>query len=231
MSRKGFAKLAKEMKASTSSGGLIDRSLVWKKARTTKDGEISNTDTKKVANKITYYRKSLEGMIHREGFEGCVNMSHRVNNSTLQERNERRVPKVATKGETTDESKIKSQMASKSIDTLNDANDHDTEEENIQVLEEEVEIEDLTIEKQDKVGDENKDVCVSTGTSAKVKDGTSYRLAIGTKDNVVGVGTIFDYDIDGDNMKVSVDMVVDGNCFIPVPTREGMTMLSQEVGS
>uniref|UniRef100_A0A9I9EG99 Uncharacterized protein n=1 Tax=Cucumis melo TaxID=3656 RepID=A0A9I9EG99_CUCME len=79
-----------EKKASTSSGGLIDRALVWKKARTTKDGEISNTDTKKVANKITYYRKSLEGMIHREGFEGCVNMSHRVNNSTLQERNERR---------------------------------------------------------------------------------------------------------------------------------------------
>ncbi|KAA0056793.1 uncharacterized protein E5676_scaffold701G00380 [Cucumis melo var. makuwa] len=81
---------------------------------------------------------SSEGMIHWEGFEGWVNMSHRVNTSTLQERNERRsikkkimlkserarmvarileleaklmnhrrVPEVATKGET-DESKIKS---------------------------------------------------------------------------------------------------------------------------
>ena len=33
--------------------------------------------------------------------------------------NHKRVPKVPTKGETTDESKIKSQMASKSIDTSN----------------------------------------------------------------------------------------------------------------
>ncbi|KAL4020414.1 hypothetical protein IC575_019190 [Cucumis melo] len=37
--------------------------------------------------------------------------------------------------------------------------------------------------------------------------------------------------MDGDNVKVSVDMVVDGKCFVPVPTREGRTMLSQEVGS
>ncbi|KAL4018313.1 hypothetical protein IC575_021904 [Cucumis melo] len=37
--------------------------------------------------------------------------------------------------------------------------------------------------------------------------------------------------MDGDNVKVSVDMVVDGNCFVPIPTREGRTMLSQEVGS
>ncbi|KAL4011355.1 hypothetical protein IC575_028412 [Cucumis melo] len=37
--------------------------------------------------------------------------------------------------------------------------------------------------------------------------------------------------MDGDNVKVSVDMVTDGNCFVPVPTREGRTMLSQEVGS
>ncbi|KAL4016887.1 hypothetical protein IC575_024549 [Cucumis melo] len=102
-------------------------------------------------------------------------------------------------------------MTSQSIDTLDDANDHDTEEENRQVLEE-VEIEDLTIEKQD-------------------KDGTSCRLVIGTKDNVVGVGTIFDYDMDGDNVKVSVEMVADNNCFVSVLTREGMTMLFQEVGS
>ncbi|KAA0063903.1 uncharacterized protein E6C27_scaffold616G00290 [Cucumis melo var. makuwa] len=141
----------------------------------------------------------------------------------------KRVLEVATKEET-DESKIKSQMASKSIDTSDDANDHDAKEENRQVLED-LTIEDLTIEKQDKVGEENKYVCASIETLTKVKDGTSYRLSIGTKDNVVGAGTIFDYDMDGDNVKVSVDMVTDGNCFVPVPTREGRTMLSQEVGS
>ncbi|KAL0549377.1 hypothetical protein IC582_013859 [Cucumis melo] len=151
--------------------------------------------------------------------------------------NHKRVPEVATKGETIDESKIKSQMASKSIDTLDDANDHDTEEENRQVLEEEVEIEDSTIEKKDKVKDiysyffllkryfliikylinqhlcavkvdnENKDVFASTRTLTKVKDKTSCRLMIGTNDNVVGSGTIFDYDMDGDNVKVSMDML------------------------
>ncbi|KAL0540021.1 hypothetical protein IC582_024247 [Cucumis melo] len=121
-------------------------------------------------------------------------------------------------------------MTSKSIDTLDDANDHDTEEENRQVLKE-VEIEDLTIEKQDKVDDENKDICASIGTLTKKKDGTSCRLVIETKDNVVGVGIIFDYDMDGDNVKVSVEMVVNNNCFVSVPTREGMTMLFQEVGS
>ncbi|TYK02485.1 uncharacterized protein E5676_scaffold784G00080 [Cucumis melo var. makuwa] len=144
--------------------------------------------------------------------------------------NHKRVSEVATKGEIADESKIKSQMASKSIDTSDDANDHDTEEENRQVLEE-VEIEDLTIEKQDKVDDVNKDVCASIGTLTKVKDGTSCRLAIGTKVNVVGAGIIFNYDMDGDNVKVSVDMVAIINFFFPIPTREGMTKLSQEVGS
>ncbi|TYK27662.1 uncharacterized protein E5676_scaffold93G00260 [Cucumis melo var. makuwa] len=130
----------------------------------------------------------------------------------------KRVPEVATKGET-DESKIKSQMASKSIDTSDDANDHDAKEENRQVLED-LTIEDLTIEKQDKVGDENKYVCASVETLTKVKDGTSCRLAIGTKDNVAGAGTIFDYDMDGDNVKVSVDMVTDGKVSVVIPLDE-----------
>ncbi|TYJ96038.1 Plant transposase [Cucumis melo var. makuwa] len=55
MSRKGYANLTKEMKASTSNGELIDRALVWKKAQTTKDGEIPDIDTKEVANKLIFY--------------------------------------------------------------------------------------------------------------------------------------------------------------------------------
>ncbi|KAL0561451.1 hypothetical protein IC582_001879 [Cucumis melo] len=119
--------------------------------------------------------------------------------------NHKRVNEVGTDRETVNESKVKSQIASKSID----ANDHDIKEGNIQVLEE-VEIEDLVIENQDKVGDENKDVCASAVISMKVKlnmnlipvNGISCRLAIGTKENVVGVGIIFDYDMEDDNMKV-----------------------------
>uniref|UniRef100_A0A9I9E9D0 Serine/threonine-protein kinase nek2 n=1 Tax=Cucumis melo TaxID=3656 RepID=A0A9I9E9D0_CUCME len=52
MSQKGYANLTEEMKASTSNGELIDRALVWKKAGTTKNGEIPDIDTKEVANKI-----------------------------------------------------------------------------------------------------------------------------------------------------------------------------------
>ncbi|KAA0046954.1 uncharacterized protein E6C27_scaffold230G001320 [Cucumis melo var. makuwa] len=248
-----------------------------KKARTTKDGEIPDIETKEVANKIDnllvskrashsmdnvtcdilsqaiggndppgrirgvgqyvtpskYFhtaREKRKKVGKEEDYaEERVRMAARILELEAELMKHKKVPEVATKGET-DESKIKSQMASKSIDTSDDANDHDAKEENRQVLED-LTIKDLTIEKQDKVGEENKYVCASIETLTKVKDGTSCRLAIGTKDNVVGARTIFDYYMNGDNVKVSVDMVTDGNCFVPVPTREGRTMLSQEVGS
>ncbi|KAA0055445.1 uncharacterized protein E5676_scaffold314G00150 [Cucumis melo var. makuwa] len=174
--RKGYANLAEEMKASTSSNGLIDRALVWKKARTTKDGEIPDIDTKEVANKIDNLLVSKRAT-HSIDNVTCDILSQAIggNDPSRRIRGEgqyvtpkleaklmkhKRVPEVAIKGET-DESKIKSQMASKSIDTSDDANDHDAKEENRQVLE------DLIIEKQD-------------------KDSTSCRLVIGTKDNVDG---------------------------------------------
>ncbi|KAA0038005.1 uncharacterized protein E6C27_scaffold36G001940 [Cucumis melo var. makuwa] len=245
MSRKGYANLTEEMKASTSNGELIDRALVWKKARTTKDGEIPDIDTKEVANKIDNLLVSKRAS-HSMDNVTCDILSQAIGGNDPPGRirgvgqyvtpkleaelmKHKKVPEVATKEET-DESKIKSQMASKSIDTSDDANDHDAKEENRQVLED-LTIEDLTIEKQDKVGEENKYVCASIETLTKVKDGTSCRLAIGTKDNVVGAETIFYYYMDSNNVKVSVDMVTDGNCFVPVPTREGRTMLSQEMKS
>ncbi|KAA0034834.1 uncharacterized protein E6C27_scaffold213G00760 [Cucumis melo var. makuwa] len=37
--------------------------------------------------------------------------------------------------------------------------------------------------------------------------------------------------VEGDNVKVAVDVVVDGDCAIPIPSEQGMYKMSQEVGS
>ncbi|KAA0066268.1 uncharacterized protein E5676_scaffold37G00160 [Cucumis melo var. makuwa] len=226
LSRKGYANLVEEMKANKSSGGLTDCALLWKKARTTKDGEIPYTDTKKVANKIDNLLVSKHAT-HLMDNVTCDILSQAIGGNDPLGRI-REVGQYVTPNKYFHTAREKQMKVSKEEDyaeerermTAYDGNDHDVEEENKQILEEEVEIEDLTIEKQDKVGDENKDICASIGTLTKVKDGTCCPLAIRTKDNVVGVGTIFNYDIDGDNVNVSVDMVADGNCFVPVPTRE-----------
>ncbi|KAL0540213.1 hypothetical protein IC582_024446 [Cucumis melo] len=68
-------------------------------------------------------------------------------------------------------------------------------------------------------------------TLEKMKVGTSCKLAFETKDHVVAWGTIIDSDVEGDNVKVAVDVVVDGDCVIPIPSEQGMYKMSQEVGS
>uniref|UniRef100_A0A9I9EIE6 Ubiquitin-like protease family profile domain-containing protein n=1 Tax=Cucumis melo TaxID=3656 RepID=A0A9I9EIE6_CUCME len=66
-------------------------------------------------------------------------------------------------------------------------------------------------------------------TLKKMKVGTPYKLAFETKDHVIAWGTIFDSDVKGDNVKVAVDVVVDGDCAIPIPSKQGMYKMSQEM--
>uniref|UniRef100_A0A9I9EH31 Ubiquitin-like protease family profile domain-containing protein n=1 Tax=Cucumis melo TaxID=3656 RepID=A0A9I9EH31_CUCME len=68
-------------------------------------------------------------------------------------------------------------------------------------------------------------------TLEKMKVGTPCKLAFEMKDHVVAWGTIIDSDAEGDNVKVAVDVVVDGDCAIPIPSEQGMYKMSQEVGS
>uniref|UniRef100_A0A9I9EG28 DUF8039 domain-containing protein n=1 Tax=Cucumis melo TaxID=3656 RepID=A0A9I9EG28_CUCME len=76
-----------------------------------------------------------------------------------------------------------------------------------------------------------KDVEDVVELNEEIKVGTPCKLAFETKDQVVAWGTIIDSDVEGDNVKVAVDVVVDGNCAIPIPSKQGMYKMSQEVGS
>ncbi|KAL0551438.1 hypothetical protein IC582_010526 [Cucumis melo] len=85
-------------------------------------------------------------------------------------------------------------------------------------------------------GAENVDIAkddkkVEGVTLEKMKVETPCKLAFETKDHVVAWGTIIDSDAEGDNVKVAVDVVVDGDCAIPIPSEQGMYKMSQEVGS
>ncbi|KAL4014103.1 hypothetical protein IC575_026295 [Cucumis melo] len=64
-----------------------------------------------------------------------------------------------------------------------------------------------------------------------IKVETPCKLAFETKDRVVAWGTIIDSNIEGDNVKVAVDVVVDGDCAISIPSEQGMYKMSQKVGS
>ncbi|TYK02851.1 hypothetical protein E5676_scaffold218G00510 [Cucumis melo var. makuwa] len=65
----------------------------------------------------------------------------------------------------------------------------------------------------------------------KMKVETPCKLAFETKDHVVAWGTIIDLDVEGNNVKVAVDVVVEKNCQIHIPSEQVMYKMSQEVGS
>ena len=56
-------------------------------------------------------------------------------------------------------------------------------------------------------------------------------LVFEMQDNIVAHETIFESEVDSDNMKVSLDVVLDGECVILIPTKKGPKKMSQEVGS
>ncbi|TYK23886.1 hypothetical protein E5676_scaffold419G00640 [Cucumis melo var. makuwa] len=68
-------------------------------------------------------------------------------------------------------------------------------------------------------------------TFEKMKAGTLCKLVFEMKDHVIEWGTIFDSDVESGNVKVTVYVVVDGDCAIPIPSKQGMYKIFQEVGS
>ncbi|KAA0053572.1 uncharacterized protein E5676_scaffold522G00900 [Cucumis melo var. makuwa] len=99
-------------------------------------------------------------------------------------------------------------------------------------LESEKDVEDVVELNEDiKVNIAKDDKKVESVTLEKMKVGTPCKLPFETKDHVVAWGTIIDSDVEGDNVKVAVDVVVDGDCAILIPSEQGMYKMSQEVGS
>ncbi|KAL0536366.1 hypothetical protein IC582_025313 [Cucumis melo] len=80
----------------------------------------------------------------------------------------------------------------------------------------------------------NKDIKVNIVKDDEEVEGVTLdkmKLAFETEDHVVAWGTIIDSDVEGDNVKVAVDVVVDGDCATPIPSEQWMYKMSQEVGS
>ncbi|TYK00356.1 uncharacterized protein E5676_scaffold1112G00200 [Cucumis melo var. makuwa] len=99
-------------------------------------------------------------------------------------------------------------------------------------LESEKDVEDVVELNEDiKVNIAKDDKKVEGVTLEKMKVGTPCKLAFEMKDHVVAWGTIIDSDVEGDNVKVAVDVVVDGDYASPIPSEQGMYKMPQEVGS
>ncbi|TYK07275.1 uncharacterized protein E5676_scaffold606G001750 [Cucumis melo var. makuwa] len=99
-------------------------------------------------------------------------------------------------------------------------------------LESEKDVEDVVELNEDiKVNIVKDDEEVEGVTLDKMKVGTPCKLAFEMKDHVVSWGTIIDSVVEGDNVKVVVDVMVDGDCAIPIPSEQGMYKMSAEVGS
>ncbi|KAA0050398.1 uncharacterized protein E5676_scaffold487G00090 [Cucumis melo var. makuwa] len=97
-------------------------------------------------------------------------------------------------------------------------------------LESEKDVEDVVELNEDiKVNIAKNDEKVEGVTLEKMKVGTPCKLAFETKNHVVAWGTIINLDVESDNVKVVVGVVVDGDCAILIPSEQGMYKMSQEM--
>ncbi|KAL0533377.1 hypothetical protein IC582_030216 [Cucumis melo] len=126
--------------------------------------------------------------------------------------------------------KEESGMGSKEKSSMEGAENVNDLEDLSNDLESQKDIEDVVELNEDiKVNIAKDDEEVKGVTLEKMKVRTLYKLAFETKDHVVAWGTIIDSDVKGDNVKVAVDVVVDGDCAIPIPSEQGMYKMSQEM--
>ncbi|TYK04463.1 uncharacterized protein E5676_scaffold409G00690 [Cucumis melo var. makuwa] len=270
-SRKGYANLMEELKASSSD--QIDRSIFWKQARMDRKGQILDEETKEVVNLIdelvatqnttnafgeediltrTLGDKDRPGILR--GVGKYVTKKKYFHTATQQKTNEEEDDKATSKehdrmakrikeleeellkmkenDDCVGNSKEEPGMGSKEKSFMEGAENVNDLKDLSNDLESEKDVEDVVELNEDiKVNIAKDDKKVEGVTLEKMKVGTPCKLAFETKDHVVAWETIIDSDVEGDNVKVAVDVVVDGDCAIPIPSEQGMYKMSQEVGS
>ncbi|KAA0036438.1 uncharacterized protein E5676_scaffold360G00980 [Cucumis melo var. makuwa] len=244
-SRKGYANLIEELKAS--SLDQIDRSIVWKQARMDHKGQIPDEETKKVVNLIdelvatqkTTNAFGEEDILTRTlGGKDCpgivcgvgkyVTKKKYFNTATQQKTNEKEDEKATSKEHDQMAKRIKELedellkmkekddclgdlkeepgMGSKEKSSMEGAENLNDFEDLSNDLESQKDVEDVVeLNEEIKVNIVKDDEQVEGMTLEKMK------LAFETKDHVVTWGTTFDSDVEGDNVKVAVDVVVDGD--------------------
>ncbi|TYK04227.1 uncharacterized protein E5676_scaffold24967G00360 [Cucumis melo var. makuwa] len=121
-------------------------------------------------------------------------------------------------------------MSSKEKSSMEGAENLNDFEDLLNDLESQKDVEDVVeLNEEIKVNIVKDDEQMEDVTLEKMKVGTPCKLAFEKKDHVVAWGTIFDSDVKGDNVKVVVDVVVDGDCTIPIPLEQRMYKMSQEM--
>ncbi|KAL0539848.1 hypothetical protein IC582_024069 [Cucumis melo] len=212
-----------------SSSDQIDRSIVWKQARMDRKGQISDEETKEVdefvatqnttnafgeediltralggkdrlgilygvgkyVTKKKYFHTATQQKINGKEDEKATSKEHDRMAKRIKELEEELL-KMKEKDDCVGDLKEEPGMGSKEKSSMEGAENVNDLEDLSNDLESEKDVEDVVELNED------------------IKVGIPCKLAFETKDHVVAWGTIIDSDVEGDNVKVAVDVVVDG---------------------
>ncbi|TYK04901.1 hypothetical protein E5676_scaffold143G001050 [Cucumis melo var. makuwa] len=205
-SRKGYANLMEELNelvATQNTTNAFGDGDIITRALGGKDRPGILRGVGKYVTKKKYFHTATQQKANKKEDEKATSKEHDQMAKRIKELEEELL-KMKKKDDCVGDLKEESGMSSKEKSSMEGA-------ENVNIVKDDEEVEGVTLD--------------------KMKVGTPCKLAFETKDRVVAWGTIIDSNIEGDNVKVAVDVVVDGDCAISIPSEQGMYKMSQEVGS
>ncbi|KAA0048235.1 uncharacterized protein E5676_scaffold265G001650 [Cucumis melo var. makuwa] len=230
-SRKGYANLMEELIAPSSD--QIDRSIVWKQARMDRKGQISDEETKEVVNLIdelvatqnTTNAFGEEDILTRAlGGKDRPGILHGVGKYVIKKKIkelEEELLKMKEKNDCVGDLKEEPGMSSKEKSSMEGAENVNNLEDLSNELESEKDVEDVV--------ELNEDIKVNiVKDDEEVKGVTLDKMKV-SESKVIDL--VIKLLCRRCNAKVAVDVVVDGDCAIPIPSEQGMYKMSQEVGS